>query len=58
MNARMLRQRFISIVGLLVIGGITITNYLFPTRARLLPGYESLQITDQGMYEPFEVDGY
>ena len=54
----MLRQRFISIVGLLVIGGITITNYLFPTRARLLPGYESLRITDQGMYEPFEVDVY
>ena len=44
----MIRQRFIIIVGLLVIGGITICNYLFPTSARLLPGYESLRVTDQG----------
>ena len=52
---KILRQRFIILVGLLIVGCIAIVDYLFPARTRLLPGYETLQQTDQGMPLIFEM---
>ena len=52
----MLRKRFILFVGLSIVGCVVILNYLFPPRTRLLPGYETLQQTDQGM--PLYLNGH
>ena len=49
MKILLLRRRFIIFIGLLIVGCVVIVNYLFPARTRLLPGYETLQQTDQGM---------
>ena len=46
MYMKMIRRRFLFVVGLLIILCVVVTY--IPVHTRVLPGYETLQQTDQG----------